>query len=77
MKKILKKHRVMSNRDDGPMTGRHIHSLHIRAFAIEGIDFTEKESAHFDVCRVCRLDVIDTLRNVAPLLVRTTMAKAA
>ena len=36
MKKILKKYRVMSNRDDFPMTGRHIHSLRIRAFANEG-----------------------------------------
>jgi hypothetical protein len=65
MKKILKKFRVMSTRDDFPMTGRHIHFLRIRAFASEGIDFTEKESAHFDVCRVCRLKVIDALRNLA------------
>jgi hypothetical protein len=65
MKKILKKFRVMSTRDDFPMTGRHIHFLRIRAFASEGIDFTEKESAHFDVCHVCRLKVIDALRNLA------------
>ncbi len=75
MKKILKKYRVMSNRDDFPMTGRHIHSRRIRAFASEGINFTEKETAHFDVCRVCRLKVIDALRNRAPLVV--TMPKAA
>src|SRR5262249_29447799 len=53
MKKILKKYR-MTNRDDFPMTGRHIHLLRIRAFASDGINFTEKETAHFDVCRVCR-----------------------
>ena len=77
MKKILKKHRVMSNRDDFPMAVRHIHFLRIRAFASEGINFTEKESAHFDVCRLCRLKVIDALRNLAPGVVRTIMPKAA
>jgi hypothetical protein len=77
MKKILKKFRVMSTRDDFPMTGRHIHFLRIRAFASEGINFTEKESAHFDVCRVCRLNVIDTLRNLPPQVVGTIMPKAA
>jgi hypothetical protein len=77
MKKILKKFRVMSTRDDFPMTGRHIHFLRIRAFAGEGINFTEKESAHFDVCRVCRLKVIDALRNLVPGVVRTFMPKAA
>jgi len=74
MNKLLKKYRVMSNRDDSPMTGGHIHSLRIRAFASEGINFTEKETAHFDVCRVCRLKVRDALRNLAP---RPTMSKAA
>ena len=77
MKKILKKYRVMSNRDGFPSTGRHIHFLRIRAFAGEGINFTEKETAHFDVCRVCRLKVIDALRNPAPLVLVTTMPKAA
>jgi hypothetical protein len=77
MKKILKKYRSMSNRDDFPMTGRHIHSLRIRAFANEDIEFTEKEDAHFDVCRLCRLKVIDAIRNLPPLVVRTTMSKAA
>ena len=77
MKKILKKRRVMSNRDDFPMTGRHIHFLRIRAFASEGINFTEKETAHFDVCRFCRLKVIDALRNLAPQVERTIMPKAA
>ena len=77
MKKILKKHRVMSTRDDFPKTGRHIHFRRIRAFASEGIDFTEKESAHFDVCRLCRLKVIDALRKLAPEVVDTTTRKAA
>ena len=76
MKKILKKYRVMSTRDDFSMTGRHIHFLRIRAFASKGINFTDKENAHFDVCRVCRLKVIDALRNLA-LQVPTTMPKAA
>jgi hypothetical protein len=77
MKKILKKRRVMSNRDDFPMTGRHIHSLRIHAFASEGIDFTEKETGHFDVCRGCRLKVIEALRNLALPAVPTPMRKAA
>jgi hypothetical protein len=77
MKKLLKKYRGMSTRDDFPMTGRHIHSLRIRDFAIEGINFTDKETAHFDICRVCRFKVIAELRNQAPLVVCTTMAKAA
>ena len=77
MKKILKKFRVMSTRDDCPMTGRHIHFLRIRAFASEGINFTEKENAHFDVCRPCRLKVIDALRNRAPRVVHTIMPTAA
>ena len=79
MKKILKNYR-MSNCDDFPMTGRHIHLLRIRAFASEGINFTEEETAHFDVCRVCRLMVIDALRNLAalvPAVCGTTMRKAA
>jgi hypothetical protein len=76
--KILKQHRVMGNRDDFPMAGRHIHFLRIRAFASEGINFTEKETAHFDVCRVCRLKVIDALRNLAPLVAYgTSVPKAA
>ena len=70
--KILKKHRVVSNRDDFPMAGRHIHFLRIRAFASEGINFTEKETAHFDVCRVCRLKVIDAIRNPALGVVHST-----
>ena len=71
MNKLLKKHRVMSNRDS------HIHSLRILAFVIDGINFTEKEDAHFDACRVCRLKVIDALRNLGSFTVATTMAKAA
>jgi hypothetical protein len=77
MKEILKKHRGMSNRDDFPMTGGHIHSLRIRAFANEDIEFTEKEDAHFDVCRLCRFKVIEAIRNLPPPVVRTTMPKAA
>ena len=71
----------MSNCDDLPLTGPHIHYLRIHAFAVEGIDFTEKENAHFDACRVCRLNVIDALRNLAPLVgvicVYPAMPKAA
>jgi len=77
MKKLLKEFRVVSNRDDFPMTERHIHSLRIRDFASEKINFTGKEAVHFDVCRVCRLKVIDALRNLTPLVVSTTMSKAA
>jgi len=77
MKKLLKKYRVLSNGDDLPMTGRHIHSLRIRAFASEGINFTDEETTHFDVCRVCRINVLHALRNLAPLVVCTTMPKAA
>ena len=76
MKKI-EEFRVLTTRDDSPMTGSHIHFLRIRAFASEGINFTGKESAHFDVCRPCRLKVIDALRNLAPQTERTIMPKAA
>jgi len=76
MKKILTKNRT-SNRLDFPMPERHIQFLRILAFASEGIDFTEEEDAHFDVCRVCRLKVIDALRNRTPLVVCTNMSKAA
>jgi|SoiMethySBSTD1v2_1073268.scaffolds.fasta_scaffold1104104_2 hypothetical protein len=78
MKKLLKKHGVTGNRVDFPKTGRHIHFLRILAFASEGINFTEKEDAHFDICRSCRLKVIVALRNLSPLVAPiTTMAKAA
>jgi hypothetical protein len=77
MKKTLKKYR-MSNRDDFPTTGSHIHFLRIRAFASEDINFTEEENAHFQVCRVCRLKVIDALGNLAaPAVCGTYMRKAA
>jgi hypothetical protein len=79
MKEILKKYRVI-NRDDFPATGRHIHILRIRAFADEGINFTEEETSHFDVCRDCRLDVIDALKKLAdplPSVCGITMGKAA
>ena len=75
--KNLKKHRVMSTRDDFPMTGRHIHFLRIHDFAIEGVNFTKEEDAHFDACRICRLQVIDALRNLASLVGHTITPKAA
>jgi hypothetical protein len=75
--KKLKKYRVESTRDNFPTAGRHIHFLHIRAFASEGIDLTEKENSHFDVCRGCRLKLIDALRNRAPQVVYTITPKAA
>ena len=70
----------ISNRDEFAMRRRHIHFLRIRAFAVEGINFTEEETCHFDVCRACRLNVIDALRNLAaevPAVSLTTMRKAA
>jgi hypothetical protein len=73
----LKKYRPKRTRDDLPTTGHHIHFLRIRAFASEGIDFTEKETAHFDICRACRLKVVDALRNVEPQVARTIRQKAA
>ena len=69
--KKLKKYRAQSPRDDFHTAGRHIHSMHIRAFVNESVDFTEKESAHFDVCRDCRLKVIDACRNLAPQVADT------
>ena len=76
----LKKYRAKTTRDDFPTIGPHIDFLHIHAFATESVDFTKEETAHFDVCRRCRLKVIDALRNFAPLVpyvCGTTMAKAA
>jgi hypothetical protein len=75
--KKTKKYRVRSNGDDFATTGRHICFQHILAFAREGADFTKQESAHFDVCRACRLTAIDALRDVAPMDVRTTTPRAA
>jgi hypothetical protein len=75
--KKLKKYRLKSTRDDFPRAGRHIHFLRIRAFAISGVDFTEKENVHFDACRVCRLKVIDALRNLARDVVPTITPKAS
>jgi hypothetical protein len=78
MNKLRKKYRVIRNRDDFPMTGPHIHSLRIRAFTSEGVNFTEEEDAHFDACRVCRLKVVNALRSYPePVVVRITMSKAA
>ena len=76
MKKILKKFRVTSTGDNFP-TRRHIHSLRIRAFASQGINFTKNESAHFDVCLLCRLKVIDAIRNQASQVASIAMPKAA
>jgi hypothetical protein len=61
MNKILNKDRLS---DEFAITGRHIHLLRILAFASESINFTEEENAHFDVCRDCRLKVINALRNL-------------
>jgi hypothetical protein len=77
MKNARRKFRVVSTRDDSRMPAAHIHFLRINAFAREGINFTDKESAHFDVCLACRLKVIDALRDLEPLEVRTMMPMAA
>jgi hypothetical protein len=69
LENVRKKYQVMSKREDFPMTGRHIDFLRIRAFANERISFTDKENAHFDACRVCRLHLIDVLRSLPPLVV--------
>jgi hypothetical protein len=61
------------------MTESHFHLLRILEIANDGI-FTEEETAHFDVCRVCRLKVIDSLRNLTalvPAVCGATMRKAA
>ena len=73
----LKKSRAKSTRDGFSTIGRHIDFLHINAFATEGVDFTEEENAHFDVCRRCRLRVVDALRNAEPQAARTSTSKAA
>jgi hypothetical protein len=73
----LKKYRAKSTRDDFSTIERHIDFLHIYAFATEGVDFTEEETAHFDVCRRCRLRVVDTLRNAEPHGAGTITPKAA
>ena len=73
----LKKYRVKSTRDGFPTIGRHIDFLHIYAFATESVDFTKEENAHFDVCRRCRLRVVDALRNADPQAARTITSKAA
>ena len=75
--KKTKKYRAKSARDDFSTTGRHIHLLRIHAFVSGGVDFTEEETAHFDVCRGCRLKVIDALRTMAPQVVCTITRKAA
>jgi hypothetical protein len=59
MKKILKCRE--GTREDF----HHIDFLRICAFASEDINFTKQESAHFDLCRVCRLKVIAELRKLA------------
>ena len=74
--KKTKKYREKSARDDFSTTGRHIHLLRIHAFVSEGVEFTEEEDAHFDVCRNCRLKVIDALRTLAPHVVGTIKKNA-
>ena len=73
----LKKYRAKSNRDDFPTTGRHIDLMRIHAFASESVEFTEEETAHFEVCRDCRLKLVDVLRNAEAQIVRTIRRKAA
>lgn len=58
-----KKYRAKSNRHEFPTTGRHIDLMRSHAFASESGEFTEEETAHFDVCRSCRVQVVDVLRN--------------
>ena len=64
MKKIVKEYPVTRSRDDSATTGFHIYLVRIFAFASGVINFTEKENAHFDLCRVCRLKMIHALRKV-------------
>ena len=73
----LKTFRPKSTRDDSPTTEPHIDSLHILAFVSDDVDFTEKENAHFDVCRSCRLKVIDAFRKLMPQVERSSTQKAA
>ena len=73
----LKKYRAKSTCDDFPSIGRHIDFLRIHAFATENVEFTDEETAHFDVCRRCRLRVVDALRNAGPQAVHTVTPKAA
>jgi len=67
----LKKFPAKSIYGDLPTIGPHIDFLRIHAFATESVDFTEEETAHFDICRRCRLRVVDALRNAEPQAVRT------
>jgi hypothetical protein len=69
--KKLEKLRVNRTRNDSPTAGGHIHFQHILAFASGSADFTEKENAHFDICRACRFRVFYALRNVASQVVCT------
>lgn len=75
--KKLKKYRAKSNRDDSPTTEGHIDLTRIHAFASESVELTGEEIAHFDVCRGCRLRLVEVLRNAEPEVVRTITAKAA
>jgi hypothetical protein len=69
--------REESVRDDFSTTGRHIPLLRMHSFVSGGVDFTEEENAHFDVCRNCRLTVIGALRTLPPQVIRATTSKAA
>jgi hypothetical protein len=80
MKSILRRLGAMSTPDDVPMIGEdHIDFLRICGFATECINFTEEENAHFDLCRVCRLRLIDALNNLSSQAERerVIMPKAA
>ena len=72
----LRKYRAQSTRDHFPRIG-HIDFLRIHAFANESVQFTEEETGHFDVCRRCRLRVVEALRNAEPQAARTSTSKAA
>ena len=73
----LKKYGAKTNRDDFPTTGRHIDLMRIHAFASDSVECTDEETAYFDVCRDCRLKLVDALRKAEGQVVRTIRRKAA
>ncbi len=75
--KNLKTYRAKNTRADFRTTAPHIHALRFRAFLSEGVDLTEKENAHFDVCRLCRLKMIAMMKDEEPEVERTITSKAA
>jgi hypothetical protein len=68
---------VFMDKKISPAPRGHIHFERILAFASESANFTDKENAHFEVCRNCRLKVIYALKNMPAEVVRTITAKAA